>query len=36
MEKNLSEVPIGGGFSENIILSLRNISKTFDDDLILN
>ncbi len=36
MEKNLSEVPIGGGSSENTILSLRNISKTFDDDLILN
>lgn len=36
MEKNLNDVPIGGDTSANTILSLRNISKTFDDDLILN
>ena len=36
MEKNSTNVPIGVGNSANTILSLRNISKTFDDDLILN
>ena len=36
MEKNLNDVPIGGESSANTILSLRNISKTYDDDLILN
>ncbi len=36
MEKNLAEVPIGGDSSAKNILSLRNISKKFDDDVILN